>query len=302
MIPFIKYRKIFYGISFFLVTLSLLSVLFFGLNLGIEFTGGSSLEIKFKTHRPSVKELKETLKDLKLGKIVIQEKAEKEILLKMKNIEENVHQEVLKRLRTLGEIEPGSEKFRSIGPVIGKELKRKTKIVMMVALFGILIYIALSFQKISRPVKSYIFGLSSLIALCHDVLVPLGVLAFLGKFGRVEITIPIITAFLTIFGYSINDSVVVFDRVRENLKKSRGEIFDLIVEKSLNQTLIRSLNTSFTTLLALFGIFFFGGETLKYFSLTLILGIFFGTYSSLFLATPLLTSYLRFQQKKKSSF
>ena len=195
-------------------------------------------------------------------------------------------------------MEEGSESFQSIGPVIGQELKRKTKIVIFLALFAILIYIALSFRRISRPVKSYVYGLTSIIALCHDVLIPLGILAFLGKFQGVEINIPIITAFLTVFGYSINDSVVVFDRVRENLLKSKEPTFSLAVERSLNQTFIRSLNTSLTTLFVLFTIFFLGGATLKYFSLTLILGIFLGTYSSLFLATPLLVTFYRFQERK----
>ena len=130
------------------------------------------------------------------------------------------------------------------------------------------------------------------------MLIPLGVFAVLGKFYGVEVTIPIITAFLTVFGYSINDSVVVFDRIRENLLHIRESTFDLTVEKSLNQTLTRSLNTSLTTLFVLLAIFFLGGQTLKYFSLALILGIGLGTYSSLFLASPLLCSFLHFKERK----
>ncbi|MBZ9572888.1 protein translocase subunit SecF, partial [Patescibacteria group bacterium] len=172
------------------------------------------------------------------------------------------------------------------------------KIVISLALTAILLYIAFSFRRISRPVKSYVYGLTSLIALFHDVLIPLGIFAVLGKFYGIEITIPIITAFLTVFGYSINDSVVVFDRVRENLLKLKEPTFGLTVETSLNQTITRSLNTSLTTLFVLFAIFFFGGETLKYFSFALILGIGLGTYSSLFLATPLLVSFLLFKERK----
>lgn len=297
-IPFIKYRKVFYILSVALVGLSIASVFLFGLKLGIDFTGGSSLEVNFKDQPPSSEEIRESLKTLDLGEISIQKKGDKGIILKMKDIEEETHQEVLKRMKALAAVEEGSESFQSIGPVIGQELKRKTKIVIFFALFAILIYIALSFRRISRPVKSYVYGLTSIIALCHDVLIPLGVLAFLGKFQGVEINIPIITAFLTVFGYSINDSVVVFDRVRENLLKSREPTFSLTVERSLNQTFIRSLNTSLTTLFVLFAIFFLGGATLKYFSLTLILGIFLGTYSSLFLATPLLVTFYRFQERK----
>ena len=297
-IQFIKYRKIFYVISIVLVGLSIVSIFIFGLRLGIDFTGGSSLELTYKTQPPSAQEIKENLETLELEELSVQKKGEKGIILKMKSIEEETHQEILERLKKLAEIEEGSQSFQSIGPVIGQEVKRKTKIVIFVTLLAILIYVALSFRRISRPIKSYIYGITSLIALCHDVLIPLGILAFLGKFQGVEITIPIITAFLTVFGYSINDSVVVFDRVRENLLKRRDPTFEITVEKSLNQTLIRSFNTSLTTLFVLFAIFFLGGATLKYFSLTLILGIFLGTYSSIFLATPLLVSLHQFRERK----
>lgn len=297
-IQFIKYRKIFYVISIVLVGLSIVSIFIFGLRLGIDFTGGSSLELTYKTQPPSAQEIKENLETLELEELSVQKKGEKGIILKMKSIEEETHQEILGRLKKLAEIEEGSQSFQSIGPVIGQEVKRKTKIVIFVTLLAILIYVALSFRRISRPIKSYIYGITSLIALCHDVLIPLGILAFLGKFQGVEITIPIVTAFLTVFGYSINDSVVVFDRVRENLLKRRDPTFEITVEKSLNQTLIRSFNTSLTTLFVLFAIFFLGGATLKYFSLTLILGIFLGTYSSIFLATPLLVSLHQFRERK----
>ena len=296
--PFIKHRKIFYIISAVLVALSVASIFTFGLKLGIDFTGGSSLEVIYKEAPPSSEEIKEILGTLDLGEISVQKSGEKGIILKMKALDEKTHQQILEKMRTLSEIEEGSESFKNIGPVIGRELAGKTKIVISLALIAILLYIAFSFRRISRPVKSYIYGFTSLIALGHDVLIPLGIFAVLGRFYGVEITIPIITAFLTVFGYSINDSVVVFDRVRENLLKGREPTFDLTVERSLNQTLVRSLNTSLTTLVVLFAIFFFGGATLKYFSFALILGIGLGTYSSLFLATPLLVSFLRFKERK----
>jgi len=297
-IPFIKHRKIFYSISGVLVILALLSIFLFGLKLGIDFTGGSSLEIAYQSTPPSSQEIKNALKDLNLGEIIVQKSGERGVILKMKDIDEETHQKILEKLKELGEVEEGSESFQSIGPTIGRELKQKTKIVISLSLIAILVYIAFSFRRVSKPVKSYIYGITSLIALGHDVLIPLGIFAILGKFYGVEITIPIITAFLTVFGYSINDSVVVFDRVRENLLKSQEPTFELTVEKSLNQTLTRSLYTSLTTLLVLFAIFFFGGETLKYFSLALILGIGFGTYSSLFLATPLLVSYYLLKENR----
>lgn len=295
---FIKHRRIFYIISATLVGLSVVSIFVFGLNLGIDFTGGSLLSLTYQDQAPPTGEIRENLKELELGEISIQSLGERGVLLKMKDISEETHQKILAELRKLGEVEKGSESFQSIGPVIGRELTQKTKIVISLSLLAILLYIAFSFRRISRPVKSYVYGLTSLLALFHDVLIPLGVFAILGRFYGIEITIPIVTAFLTIFGYSINDSVVVFDRVRENLLRLREPTFDLTVERSLNQTLTRSLNTSLTTLFVLFAIFLFGGETLKYFSLALILGIGLGTYSSLFLATPLLVSFLRFKERK----
>lgn len=298
-IRFIKYKKLFYGISVLLIVFSIAAILVFGLRFGIEFTGGSSLEVTFENEPPSFGEIREALQDIDLGEVSLQKAGEDGIILKMKFIDEGIHQEVLENLKVIGDIQEGSEGFQVIGPVIGEELKGKTKIVVFLALLCILIYIAFSFRKISKPVKSWVYGSCGLIALCHDVLIPLGVFAVLSRFYAVEITIPIITAFLTVFGYSINDSVVVFDRVRENLLSSRELDFGKIIENSLNQTVTRSINTSFTTLLALFAILFLGGETLKYFSFALILGIGLGTYSSLFLATPLLTTFLRLRERKR---
>lgn len=297
--PFIKYKKLFYGLSLVMVGASILAIAVFGLRLGIEFTGGSLLEVAFEKTL-SFQEIEEALKDLDLGKVELQRTGQDRLILKMKFVNEKTHQDVLAALKTVGEIKEGTESFEVVGPVIGQELKRKTIIVVVLSLLSILIYIAFSFRRASRPVKSYVYGITGLIALCHDVLIPLGVFAVLGRFYTVEVTIPIITALLTVFGYSINDTVVIFDRVREHLLKAREIDFDVIVEKSLNETLSRSINTCFTTLLALFAIFFLGGETLKYFSFTLILGIGLGTYSSLFLAAPLLTTLLRFKERKRS--
>jgi len=298
-IKFIKYKKVFYGFSIVLVVLAVASIAVFGLKPGIEFSGGSSLELTFEEQAPFFDEIRTSLQTLDLGEVSIQKTSGNGVILKMKFIDEETHQKVLKELNTIGKVQQGSEGFQVIGPVIGEELKQKTKIVVILALISILIYIAFSFRKIARPVNSWVYGMAGLIALFHDVLIPLGVFAVLGKFYGIEVTIPIITAFLTVFGYSINDSVVVFDRVRENLLKTRELDFSLVVEKSLNETLTRSINTSFTTLLALFAILFLGGESLKYFSFSLILGIGLGTYSSLFLATPLLTTFLWIKDRKR---
>lgn len=290
-IKFIKYRKIYYFFSGILVISSLIALAVFGLKPGIEFTGGSILEIQYQENTPSNQIIKESLSDLNLGEFYIQSTGENEIILRMKSINEGLHQQILTKLRQNNEIKEVS--FESVGPTIGKELKEKTKFVIILALFSIVLYIAFSFRRLREPVKSWQYGVVTLVALTHDVLIPLGVLSILGNYYGVEITIPVIAALLTVFGYSVNDTVVVFDRIRENLLRKKKDTFEETVDFSLNQTLMRSVSISLTTLFVLISLFFLGGATLKYFSLVLILGISFGTYSSIFIASPLLITWLR---------
>lgn len=288
-IPFIKYSKLYYLLSIILAVGAVALIIVFGLRFGIDFLGGSILEIEFES-RPDNPAIQEKLKDLELGEIVIQPAGEKGVILRMKEINETSHQNILQKLGEISNIQ--ERRFESIGPVIGRELRQKTVILIIVSLVALLLYIAISFRKVSKPLSSWQYGIISIVSLIFDVLIPIGVFALLGKFYDTQFNIPIITALLTILGYTINDKVIVFDRVRENLLKSRGLEFGDLVNKSLNETLWRSLSTGSCTLLVLVFIFLFGGETLKYFSLTLIIGIAAGTYSSLFLASPLLVSWL----------
>ena len=181
-------------------------------------------------------------------------------------------------------------KFDSVGPVIGKELKSKSLSAVIIVLFSIIIYIAIVFRKLSRTISGWAMGVAAIVALAHDVIIPVGVFALLGKFYGIEISAVFVAAILTVLGYSVSDTVVVFDRVRENIIKGggAGEGFGAVVHKSILQTLTRSLNTTFTTLLSLMAIYLFGGESIKYFALALIMGIFLGAYSSIFVASPLL--------------
>ena len=298
-INFLKYRKFYFIFSGILVVGSLVFLFLFGLKPGIDFTGGSILEVEFQAERPSTKDLREKLNQFDLGEISIQPIGEKGIIIRMKDISEDTHQEIVQKLNETGELE--ERRFESIGPTIGRELKEKTKIVIVLALLAIVLYIALAFRRIQRPVSSWQYGIASLLALFHDVLIPLGIFSVLGKFYVVQITIPVIVALLTVLGYSINNTVVVFDRIRENLLKTSYqnlvEGYENVVNISLNQTLTRQINTALTTLFVLTAIFFLGGETLKYFALALILGIIAGTYSSIFLASPILVSWLRWRKK-----
>ncbi len=297
MIEFLKYSKFFYIFSGILIFASVICLAVFGLNLGIDFTGGSILEIEYKGERPSNQEIKDQLVDFDLGSISVQPTNEKGVILRLKDINEETHQKIILKLKENQDIE--EQRFESIGPVIGQELKQKTKIIIVFSLLAIVFYIAFAFRKIQRPLKSWQFGIASLIALGHDVLIPVGIFSVLGKFYGMEISIPIIVALLVVLGYSVNDTVVVFDRIRENLLTGRVNDFEQVVNKSLLQTLTRSLCTSLTTIFILIALFFFGGETLKPFALVLMFGIIAGTYSSLFLAPPFLVSWLAYCRRRK---
>jgi len=293
MIQFTKHRKVYFGFSGILIIASIFVLLVFGLKPGLDFTGGSILEIDYQETRPSNQEILEKLNEFDLGTIYVQPTGEKGVILRMKEIDEEIHQQILERLQDEKELE--EIRFESIGPTIGQELKQKTKIVIVVALLSMIVYIALAFRKVQRPLRSWQYGIASVVALFHDILIPLGVFAVLGKFYGIEISIPVITALLAVLGYSINNTVVVFDRIRENLLK-RGETFEETVDISLNQTLARQINTSLTTLFVAGAVFFLGGETLKYFALALIFGILAGTYSSIFLAGPILVAWFKFRK------
>ena len=287
-IPFLKYSKLYYGLAIFLSVVAIALIASFGLKLGIDFGGGSILEVEFD-QRPENIAIQEKLNDLELGEISIQPTGDKGVILRMKELDEDVHQQVISKLGELSGVR--DMRFESIGPVIGKELTDKTMVLVIVSLLVLLVYIIVAFRKVSWPVSGFKYGLISIVALSFDVLITVGAFSLLGKFYNVQFNIPIITALLTIIGYTINDKIIVFDRVRENLIRYKGDDFKGLIDKSLNETLFRSISTGACSLLVLFSIYFLGGETLKYFALTLIVGIVVGTFSSLFLASPLLVSW-----------
>jgi preprotein translocase subunit SecF len=295
-INFTKYSLIYYVISVILIVASVVCLSVFGLKFGIEFTGGSNMQIEFTDSRPSNEQISKQLEELKLGDIIIQPTGQKGAILQFKGVDEAVHQQMLTKINELSKSEEKS--FQFIGPSVGQELKNKTQIAIVMVLLAITIYIAFAFRKVSRPVASWKYGITSLIALFHDILIPLGVFAVLGKLYNVEITIPIIAALLTVLGFSVHDTIVIFDRIRENiLRKGMGQ-FEENVNLSLNQTIGRSLSTVFSTLIPLFTMYLFGGETLKYFSLALIIGITAGAYSSIFIASTLLVTWRKLDERR----
>lgn len=286
VINFIKYRKLYYLFSGILILASLFSIFKFGLKMGIEFTGGSLVELKFDQARLTNQAITEKLAKLNLGEIVVQPTGEQGVFLRFKEVDETTHQEILKELG-----QPQEMSFETIGPTIGRELEQKTLLAVFLALVAITVYIALAFRQVSGRVNSFQYGLASLIALFHDVLIPIGAFALLGHFYNLEITIAFVAALLTVLGFSVHDTIVVFDRVRENLLRRSSLSFEEVVNLSLNQTLGRSINTVLTVLFTLLSIYFFGGETLRGFSLSLIIGVASGAYSSIFIAAPLLVSW-----------
>lgn len=295
-IKFSKFIYVYYIVSGILVVASIVSLIIFGLKFGIEFTGGSVMELQFIDNSPSNETIQNNLTEFNLGDITIQPVGQNEMILKFKEINEDTHQKIVSKLKESLQFEEKS--FEFIGPVIGKELKQKTEVAIILCLAAITLYIAFAFRKVSHPVSSWHYGLASLIALFHDILIPLGVFAALGHFYNIEITIPVVAALLTILGYSVHDTIVIFDRIRENIFKRGISKFEDTVNWSLNQTLGRSLSTVATVLIVLFALYFFGGQTLKYFSLALIIGITCGAYSSIFIASSLLVTWYRGKENK----
>lgn len=287
----LDYKYIFLGISGLLIVVSFLSVAVFGLRFGIDFTGGSLMEVRYRNEVPSIEEVGKNLEKLGLGSLVAQSTGDRTLLLRFEHVDEEKHQRILQELE--GQAGKGNLEelqFTSIGPVIGAELKRNSILALGLASMGIIAYLAYAFRDVSKPVSSWKYGLVAvLVAFMHDVAIPVGIFSVMGHYLGVSIDGLFITALLTILGFSVHDTIVVFDRIRENLRKLKGgEPFEGVVNRSINETLGRSINTSLTTMLALAAVFFFGGVTVKYFVLAMIIGIFFGTYSSIFVASPLL--------------
>lgn len=296
----ITLRPVWYAVSGMLIGLSVLFLALWGLRPGIDFTGGSLLAIRFEDARPAMDAIsgsvRSTLPDV--GTVVVQPIGDGDAQIRVKALTESEHRAVTDALKkSFGRVT--ELRFDAVGPVIGEELRQKSLQSLGIVLLAILAYIAYVFRKVSAPVKSWKYGIVTIFTAFHDVVVPIGLFAFLGHMYGTEIGTPFIAALLTILGYSITDTIVVMDRIRENLQRRTGT-FEEIVAASVRQTFLRSFNTSATTLLALAAIFFFGGASLHEFTLTLMVGIAVGTYSSIFIASPLLVSWQKWSFRQAS--
>jgi len=291
----LRLRYLWYTISALLVGSSVVVMVLFGFKLGIDFTGGSLLQVHYTANTPTAEQVTTQLAPLNLGEIVVEPSNDNVMIIKTRFLSDDERVSVLK---TLGDTVQ-EDSFESIGPTIGAELRQKAVGAVIMVILAIVFYIAWAFRGVSKgPVPAWAFGVSAVIALLHDVTIPLGVFVVLGHFWGVEINVMFITALLTILGFSVHDTIVVFDRIRENLRRSSATTFSGVISESINQTFMRSLNTSVTVIVVLSILFLFGGEATKYFILALIVGIMVGTYSSIFIASPSLLIWQRLLRKK----
>jgi len=296
----VKYRNWFFAFSIITVALAIVAFFGWGLNFSIDYTGGTLAQYSFAQGRPAPEDIKADLAPLALGEYTLQPTGTNDYIIRSKFLSETDHQALAAALSQAGKVKVSEVQFDSVGPVIGSELKQKALIAIVLVILCIVIFIAFAFRKVSEPVASWKYGVIAIIALVHDIAIPAGVFALLVHFRGAQIDILFTTALLACLGLSINDTIVVFDRIRENLKHRQSkESFSDVVGKSLNQTYIRSFNTSLTVILALLSLFLFGGDTTRNFALTLLVGMIAGTYSSIFLASPLLVVINNMQERKK---
>ena len=301
----IKNRTIFYIFSAILLIASITSLFIWGLELGIDFKGGSAIEVRYTDVRPDLETVKKSIStmatDISLGNYVLQAVGDTDYSIKSRLVSDKERQQIEDAFSNNGVNKIELKKVNSIGPLIGKEAAQKAIISIILVILCIVLFITFAFRKVSRPVQSWKYGLMAIVALAHDVIIPTGVFSILGHFKGYEVDTLFVTALLVILGFSIHDTIVVYDRIRENLsdsiKKNDKKDFETIVGESVRQTFVRSVNTSMTTILALFVLYFLGPEATSHFSLALIIGVAIGTYSSIFIASALLVTIEKFQKR-----
>ncbi|MEK7118277.1 MAG: protein translocase subunit SecF [Patescibacteria group bacterium] len=297
----VNHKTSFFILSGVLVLAAIFSVVYFRpWNVGIEFTGGTILEVGFPDGRPNADNLKRELASLGWQGTIVQETGTDGYIIRTKNLNESERQQLMdvvsQERKTLVE----ERRFNSIGPTIGSELKSKALWAILSVILAIVLYIAFAFRHVSHPISSWIYGIVAILALVHDIIIPTGIYVALGYyFIDVQVDVLFVTAILTILGFSVHDTIVVFDRTRENLKLRTWKEFNVTVGHSIEQTFVRSVNTSLTVLLVILALYFLGGETTKNFAFTLAIGIIAGTYSSIFLASPFLVAIEEWSRKRE---
>ena len=286
-------KKIWFGISLAIIIPGVISMLLWGLRLGLDFTGGSSIEIQGTQNDQKVIEIvkKDGMRDP-----TIQKAGGDSLTIRSKQISEDLHRKVVKDLSQ--ELSVKETQFETVGPTVSADITFKAFELIVAASVLIVLFLAYSFRKVPKPVSSWQFGVCAIIALLHDVLVMLGVFSILGHFFGVELDSMFVVAALTVIGFSVHDTIVVFDRIRENLIRQGSSDFEELANQSVLETFSRSLNTSFLTFAVLLALYLLGGESTKVFVLALLVGIATGTYSSIFNASPMLVVWQNWKNKR----
>ncbi len=301
----IKHKNFFVGLSALLMVVSVVIISIFGFNLSVDFKGGSVYEIAYTKNVPNAGMVKDATQNVGIKNAVIQQVGEKNFVIKTTGVNENVKLNLKKELTFNDKFEFTEEREKTIGPAVSKELVKKSLFAILFVSMAIVFFIGYVFSGVSKPVRSFKYGIVAVVALIHDILIPTAVFSILGSFMvDFQIDVLFVTALLAILGFSVNDTIVVFDRIRENIKntkedKVKGKRFQNIVGHSLDETIVRSINTSITTLVVLLALFFIGGDVLKPFALVLAVGTVAGTYSSIFFASPLLVLIEKYQKEPK---
>lgn len=296
-----KYQRYFVILPAVSVLFAVVALAVFGLRLGIDLRGGSLLQVSYEGERPELLEVREAVNALELGEVRVQAANEQDYILRQRELsveEKDTLDQTLLSFGTTTEVQ-----YTSVGPSIGAELMQKAWWAIGLVVFTTIIFIAFAFRGISRPVASWKYGAVAIVTLVHDVLIPAGLFAYFGYARGAEVGALFIVALLTILGISINDTIVVFDRIRENLNinmaKKIKEPYADVVWRSVSQTIARSINTSLTVVIVLLSLFVLGPESTKDMALTLIVGMIAGSYSSIFLASPLLVYWEKYQKPPK---
>lgn len=293
-------RKTWYILSFILLIPGIVSLFVWGLNVGIDFKGGTLQQIKFPENRPTVDEVRKTLSDAKLTVVSVQTSEKQDVLIRFAEEKDIVPREKGNAIIAAFKDQKAEEvSFENMGGSVAKSTTTKAVWAVIITAITLIIYIAWAFGTVPQPASSWRFGVSAILALMHDILFVIGTFSIVGHFiPSIEVDSLFITAILTILGFSVNDTIVVFDRIRENLRRNPGKSFEEIANISLNQTLVRSINTSMTVLIVLCSLLLLGGVSIRNFVLALTLGVFIGTYSSIFNASPILVSWQGWVDKK----
>lgn len=301
MLNIIKNKRLFFIISGVVIIPGIVSLLLWGLKPGIDFTGGTLIEIAVSEGGAGGSvpdEIKKIITDQQIEVGTVQSTGDKSYLFRIKPMTNEQHQRVLEDVKKKYP-DAVELRYENVGPSIGKETTKNAALAVLVASAAIILYIAWAFRHIPKPYSSWSFGICAVGALLHDVLLVIGLFSLFGHFWHVEVDSLFITALLTVMGFSVHDTIVVFDRIRENLRRMLGQPFAVVVNESIVQTMVRSLATSLTVIFTLVALLLFGGESIRWFVVALLIGIISGTYSSIFNAAPLLVVWEEWKQKRK---